>query len=69
MGSSVESFKTRQEAIERIKKLEAALSIEPERGYDPDDPNADESGHVWVISISLCNSSDALYLCTDCCIR
>lgn len=65
----VESFKTRQQAMERIKEIKASLSIQAEKGYDSDDPNADETGHVWVISISLCNGDDAMYLCTDGLIR
>jgi flagellar basal body rod protein FlgC len=55
--------------MERIKEVKASLSVQAEKGYDPDDPNADETGHVWVISISLCKSADAMYLCTDGLIR
>lgn len=60
-----ESFRTRKLAIERIKEIKASLSIQPEKGYDPEDPNADETGHVWVISISLGTNDEVVYLCTD----
>jgi hypothetical protein len=60
-----ESFKTRKLAMERINEIKASLSIQPERGYDPDDPNADETGHVWVISLSAGTNDEVLFLCTD----
>lgn len=65
----VESFKTRKQAMERIKELKTSLSIKPEKGYDPEDPNADETGHLWVISVSLHKNDETLYLCTDGCLR
>ena len=61
----VESFKTLELAIERINGIRASLSIQPEKAYDSEDPNADETGHVWVISVSLYQDADTLYLCTD----
>ena len=65
----IESFKTREETIERIREIRASLSIEPERGHDPEDPNTDENGHVWVIAVTLHKDAETLYLCTDGCIR
>ena len=65
----VESFKTREEAVERIWELLASLSIQPEKVHDPEDPNADENGYVWVISVCLHKDAETLYLCTDGCIR
>jgi len=51
--------------VERINEIRASLSIQPEKAYDSEDPNADETGHVWVISVSLYQDADTLYLCTD----
>jgi flagellar basal body rod protein FlgC len=65
----VESFKTREQAIERIREIRASLSIQPERAHDPEDPNADENGYVWVILVSLHKDAEPLYVCTDGCIR
>ena len=65
----VESFKTREETMEKIIEIRASLSIQPERMYDPEDPNADENGYVWVISVSLHKDDETLHLCTDGCIR
>lgn len=61
----VESFNTRKLAMERIKEIKKSLTIQAEKGYDPEDPNADETGHVWVISFSLCANDEVKYLCTD----
>ena len=65
----VESFETREQAIERIREIRASLSIQPEKARDPEDPNADRNGYVWVISVTLHKDADTLYLCTDGCIR
>ena len=65
----VESFKTREETVERIWEIRASLSIQPENVHDPEDPNADENGYLWVISVSLHKDAETLYLCTDGCIR
>ena len=62
----VESFKTHEE---RIREIRAFLSIQPERAYDPADPNADEDGYVWVIAVTLHKDAETLYLCTNGCIR
>jgi flagellar basal body rod protein FlgC len=45
------------------------LSLQPERVHDPEDPNADEDGTVWIISVLLQEDADKLYVCTDGCIR
>ena len=65
----VESFKTLELATKRINEIRASLSIQPEKAYDPEDPNADETGHVWVLSVSLHGDADKLYICTDGCLR
>ena len=65
----MESFKTREQAIERIWEIRASLSIQPERAYDPEDPNADENSYVWVIAVTLNKEAETLYLCTNGCIR
>ena len=65
----VESFKTREEAIERIREIRASLCIQPERARDPEDPNADENGYVWVIAVTLNKEAETLYLCSNGCIR
>ena len=59
----VESFKTREQVEERIKNLQ--LSLRPERVYDPEDPNADETGHVWLASLLPFPDAEKLHLCTD----
>ena len=61
----VESFKTLDLAMKRINEIRASFSIQPEKAYDSEDSNADETGHVWVISVSLNEDADKLYLCTD----
>jgi hypothetical protein len=61
----IESFKTHKQAMDRIKEIRASLSIQPEKERDPEDPNADTQGYVWVISVSLPKNPDKLYLCTD----
>ena len=61
----VESFKTLELAMKRIHEIRASLSIHPEKALDSEDPNADETGHVWVISVSLNEDADKLHLCTD----
>lgn len=65
----VESFKTRELAMKRIDEIRESLSIQPEKAHDSEDPNADEAGHVWVISVSLHKDADKRYLCTDGCFR
>jgi hypothetical protein len=49
--------------------MQSALKVEPEKAYDPEDPNADPSGYVWVVSLLLNRNEDKLYLCTDGLIR
>jgi hypothetical protein len=61
----VASFKTREEAMERIKDVQPWFSIKPDRVFDPEDPNADAEGYKWVISVSLNKDADKLYVCTD----
>jgi flagellar basal body rod protein FlgC len=65
MRMRVASFKTREEAMERIKEVQPWFSIKPDRVFDPEDPNADAEGYIWVISCSLRKDSDKLYVCTD----
>ena len=59
----VKSFKTREQVEERIKNLQ--FSLRTEQVYDPEDPNADETGHVWVVSLLPSPDAEKLYLCTD----
>jgi len=61
----VASFKTREAAMERIKEVQPRFSIKPDRVFDPEDPNADAEGYIWVISVSLHKDADKLYVCTD----
>ena len=65
----VESFKTCEEATERIREIRASLSIQPERARDRENPNADENGYVWVIAVTMNKEAETLYLCTNGCIR
>jgi hypothetical protein len=51
--------------MKRINDIRASVSIQPEKAHDSQDPNADDTGHVWVISVSLNEDADKLYLCTD----
>ena len=59
---------TREQATKRMKNIEIP-GIRSEKEYDPEDPNADETGYVWVVSTSGGPDSDKLYLCTDGAIR
>ena len=68
MKLQVRTFKTREQAMKHMKDVETP-GIQYEREYDPEDPNADETGHVWVVSVSSESDSDKLYLCTDGSIR
>jgi len=52
-----------------INENGVCLTIEPEKGYDPDDPNADDEGNVWVIAVTTRTDSDRLYMCSNGCIR
>ena len=61
----VESFKTLELAMKRINEISASFGMQSEKAYDSEDPNADETGQVWVISVSLNEDADKLYLCTD----
>ena len=61
----VQSFATGEEAMEHIKVLRPRLEAQPEREYDPNDPNADREGYIWVISVLSDTNADKLYLCTD----
>ena len=61
----VESFKTLELAMKRINEVRGSFSIQPEKVPDSEDPNADETGRVWVISVSLNEDADRLYFCTD----
>lgn len=65
----IKSFRTRKEAIERINEMQFWLRVRPERVHDPEDPNADVDGTVWIISVLLQEDADKLYVCTDGCIR
>jgi hypothetical protein len=60
----VASSKTREAAMERIKEVQPLFSIEPERVFDSEDPNADAEGYIWVISVSLHKDADKLYVGT-----
>ena len=61
----VASFKTCTLAMERIKEVQPWFSIQPDRVFDPEDPNADAEGYIWVISLSLHKDADKLYVCND----
>jgi hypothetical protein len=64
MKMKVQTFATRRQATERIKQIQATF-IRPEKMYDPEDANADKTGHVWIISMSGEPDSDKLYLCEN----
>jgi hypothetical protein len=51
--------------MERIKEMQFCLSVQPEKANDPEDPNANGHGDVWIISVSLHQNADNLYVCTD----
>jgi flagellar basal body rod protein FlgC len=51
--------------MERSKEVQPWFSIQPDRVYDPEDPNANAEGYVWVASVSPHKDADKLYLCTD----
>jgi flagellar basal body rod protein FlgC len=55
--------------MECVKEIKSSHCVQPEKEYDPEDPNADREGYVWVISLSLHEDADNLYLCTDGCFR
>jgi hypothetical protein len=63
------TFNTREAAMAYINENGVCLTIEPEKGYDPDDPNADDEGNVWVIAVTTRTDSDRLYMCSNGCIR
>ncbi len=65
MSIEIASFRVLEEAMERVDEMQAWFSVQPERVYDPEDPNANAAGHVWVISVSLRKDSDRLYLWSD----
>ena len=44
----LQTFKTRREAMEYIKRMQASFRICPEKGPVPNDPNSDEKDNVWV---------------------
>ena len=68
MQWQVQTFKTRAQALERIEQIQSSV-IRPAKEYDPKDPNADETGHVWIISMVRQPDGDKFYLCTDGCVR
>ena len=51
--------------MEYIKRMQASLRICPVKGHLPNDPNADEKGNVWVISVTLQENADSGYLATN----
>ena len=53
------------ERIEEVQRVQPRFCIQPDRVYDPEDPNANAEGYVWVISVFLRKDADKLYLCTD----
>jgi hypothetical protein len=61
----LQTFKTRREAMEYIKRMQASLRICPEKGLVPNDPNSDEKGNVWVISVTPQENADPVYLFTN----
>ena len=65
----VKTFKTRNLAMERMKEIQRSCSVRVEKAHDPEDPNANGQGYVWVISGTLQEDAETLYLCTDGCIR
>jgi len=61
----VKSFKTCEQAMKVIAEIGTSIVIQAEKGYDPEDSNADAEGYVWVISVSLYKDADKLYLCDN----
>jgi len=55
--------------MERIQELALLSHAQPEREYDPEDPNTDAEGYVWVISVWSDPNTEKLYVCTDGSIR
>lgn len=64
----VRTFREREQAMRHTKEIKPRV-FDPEKVYDPEDSNADETGYVWVISVSQEPDTDKLYLCTDGSIR
>jgi hypothetical protein len=61
----LQTFKTRREAMEYIKRMQASLRICAEKGHVPNDPNSDEKGNVWAISVTTQENAKPVYLFTD----
>ena len=61
----LQTFKTRREAMEYIKRMQASLRICPEKGHVPNDPNSDERGNVWAISMTPQENAEPVYLFTN----
>jgi len=55
--------------MERMKKIHLSCTLQVEKERDPDDPNANGHGYVWVVSVCPPKNGEKLYLCTDGCIR
>jgi sucrose-6-phosphate hydrolase SacC (GH32 family) len=61
----VATFSSKELAMERINQVRPALCISTEREHNPDDPNADETGHVWVVVLCQHPDNEKLHLCND----
>ena len=62
---NVATFSSKELTMERINQVRAALCISAHREHNPDDPNADETGHVWVVVLCLDPDNEKLHLCND----
>jgi len=51
--------------MEYIKRMQASLRICPEKGHVPNDPNSDERGNVWAISMTPQENAKPVYLFTS----
>jgi flagellar basal body rod protein FlgC len=65
----VEAFKASKLAIERMREIQRSWRVQVEKVRDPKNPNANGHGYVWVISVTVHNNAETLYLCTDGCLR
>jgi hypothetical protein len=51
--------------LDSINQVRAELCLSAEQEHNPDDPNANETGHVWVVVLCLHPDDEKLHLCKD----